>query len=211
MFSVDHRRAGRAVPAVAPGRFTGSTAIAARHPFRDAHIGAPHMHRAADGKLPQRLAAQRQIGIERCGDQIAGQRLRVARGHRQVDRHPGRHHADTAARGDRARSRLGAELRDTQRGAAALHPGGNVAEMQAAGVVLHLAAGEPCAPGDVRGGDGSGDRRVQRHLPTHPPAARGQDRIEHGEIERPAGAQVHRARGGERCAAGHADPRRCRR
>ena len=35
------------------------------HPFRDAHLGAPHMHGSADQKLPQRLAAQRQVGVER--------------------------------------------------------------------------------------------------------------------------------------------------
>ena len=178
-----------------------------RHPFRDAELCTPHMHRAAHGELPQRLAAQRQFGIDRRGDQIAGQRLRAARGDRQVHRQSGRHDADTAAAADRALPRLGAELRDAQRGAVALHLDGNVAEMQAAGVVLHFTAGKPRASGHARGSNGSGDRRVQRHLPAHAPAARGDDRVEQGKIERSAGAQVQRARGAEWRAAGDVDPR----
>ena len=57
--------------------------------------------------------------------------------------------------------------------------------------ILHLAAGQLRRAGDARRGQRCpATRRVQRQPPAHPAAAGGQDRVEHGQVERrrwPAG------------------------
>ena len=80
--------------------------------------------------------------------------------------------------------------------------GGDGAHPNALGEILHLAVGELRRPAEPRRRERAADAGIERQAPMHLAPLRRDERIEHGQVQRPGGAQVEGA-GAERRAPGH--------